>query len=56
MNHRNESPLLRACRQRDLDWDITTSVLVMIGLMTVVAVFAAGLINLFDALVWLVEG
>lgn len=53
--HRDESPLLRAARQRDLDWDITTSVLVMLGLMVVVGATAAGLVWLFDALIWLVE-
>lgn len=53
---REESPLMRSARKADLDWSITTSVLVLIGLMTVVVVFAAGLVTLFDALKALVEG
>lgn len=53
---REESPLIRGARKADLDWSITTSVLVLIGLMTVVFVFTFGLVTLFDALVWLMEG
>ncbi len=50
MNHRDESPMMRACRQRDLDWDIPTSVLVMLGLMVVVGCAAALFVAVLDAL------
>lgn len=50
MNHREESPLMRAARTADLDWDITTSVLVMFGLMFLVGIAVAGLVFVFDTL------
>lgn len=54
--HRDESPLLRAARQRDLDWDITTSVLVLIGVLTCIYYVASGFVWLLDTLAALVGG
>ena len=50
MNHRAESPLMRAARQADLDWDITTSVLVLIGTLTAIWIVGSGLILILDTL------
>lgn len=54
MNHREESPLMRAARQADLDWDITTSVLVLIGVLTAIWFVGAGAILILDTLARLV--
>lgn len=48
--HRQESPLMRAARTADLDWDITTSVLVLIGVLTCIYYVAAGAVWLLDTL------
>ena len=52
---REESPLMRAARTADLDWDITTSVLVLIGTLTCIYYAASGFVWLLDTLVRLVE-
>ncbi len=48
--HRQESPLMRAARTADLDWDITTSVLVLIGVLTCIYYVASGFVWLLDTL------
>ncbi len=48
--HRTESPLIRAARQADLDWDITTSVLVLIGVLTCIYFVASGFVWALDTL------
>lgn len=50
MSHRQESPLMRAARQSDLDWDIATSVLVLIGVLTCIWFIGAGAILILDTL------
>ena len=44
MIHREESPLMRAARTADLDWDITTSVLVLIGGIKSIGRFTAAFV------------
>ena len=48
--HRQETPLMRAARTADLDWDITTSVLVLIGVLTCIYYVASGFVWLLDTL------
>jgi hypothetical protein len=48
--HRAESDFMRSARQADLDWDVTTSILVLIGTLTCVYYVASGFVWLLDTL------
>ena len=48
--HRDESSFMRSARRADLDWDITTSILVLIGTLTCIYYVASGFVWLLDTL------